>query len=100
MKLNRLENKFYALKEEMSRTKRHKIAYTSSLPIPLDEHEEVELWKHTVDESILARSHGYIVGKRKAIAGRFALSQSTSYCEENTRRQYYKYEERSETDGA
>jgi hypothetical protein len=31
MKLNRLENMFYALKEEMSRTKRHKTAYNTEL---------------------------------------------------------------------
>jgi hypothetical protein len=53
MKLNRLENMLYAL-EKMSRTKRHKTAYTTSMPIPLDQHEEMELWKHTVNKNILS----------------------------------------------
>jgi hypothetical protein len=59
-KLNRLENMVYALLEKMSRTKRHKTAYMSSIPIPLDEHEETELWKRTIDESRLSMSTGHV----------------------------------------
>jgi hypothetical protein len=36
------------------------VLYTSSLPIPLDEHEEAELGKHSFDESILCRSTGHV----------------------------------------
>jgi hypothetical protein len=60
MTLKRLVAEFYELKEEMSRITRHKTAYTSSIPIPLDEHEETELWKHTIDESILSMSTGHV----------------------------------------
>jgi hypothetical protein len=76
MELNRPEN---MAKEEMSKIKRHKTAYAKSILVPMHEIEDSVLWKYTV-----YRSRGYIVGKRKAVAGKFALSPSTSCCKENT----------------